>query len=145
MLHLKALDEAILPSYQTQGSAGCDVRNRKQIDISPGKVAVVPVGVIISSWERQSPAYGSKLPCLDMRLRSSIALKYTLAIPNGVGTIDADYTGEIGIILYNYGTEIVTIEKGTRIGQLVLNYVYDIKGIHRKDIVRIAGYGSTDV
>lgn len=128
-----------MPEYQTEGSAGADVKAKKSLVILPHQTVVIPTGLYIASWM----PLGHKIPELQMRLRSSLALKYGLCIPNGVGTIDADYPGEIGIIVHNLGTKPYKVEKEDRVGQLVLNYVNRITDIPIKSDERSGGYGST--
>ena len=106
-----------LPAYATGGAAGADVRanfpegRRDGLTLEPGARALVPTGLaaaIPEGWE------------IQVRPRSGLALKHGLALPNAPGTIDADYRGEIGVILVNLGSEPVRIEHGMRIAQLVL-------------------------
>lgn len=109
--------EVPLPAYATAGAAGADVRanfpvgQRDGLTLEPGARALVPTGLaaaIPEGWE------------IQVRPRSGLALKHGLALPNAPGTIDADYRGEIGVILVNLGSEPVRIEHGMRIAQLVL-------------------------
>lgn len=139
MIKLRANVSKYLPEYQTEGSAGCDVKAKKSMIILPHQTVIVPTGLYIESWMN----IGQRIPELQMRLRSSLAIKYNLCIPNGVGTIDADYPGEIGIIIHNLGTKPYQIEKEDRVGQLVLNYTHQIPNIKIKEQERIGGYGSS--
>lgn len=107
-----------LPSYETAGSAGADVRaNLRPEDrltgfiLAPMQRAVVPTGVRI-----EIPA-GYEV---QVRPRSGLALKYGISLPNTPGTIDSDYRGPLGVLLINYGTEPFVIGHGDRIAQLIV-------------------------
>jgi dUTP pyrophosphatase len=107
-----------LPSYETVGSAGCDVRSDHDATINPGHKMLIKTGLFV------------EIPIgyeIQVRPRSGLAYKKGLTVLNSPGTIDADYRGEIGVILINHGTEQVFLERGERIGQLVLNKVEQIK------------------
>jgi dUTP pyrophosphatase len=107
-----------LPSYETVGSAGCDVRSDHAATINPGHKMLIKTGLFV------------EIPIgyeIQVRPRSGLAFKKGLTVLNSPGTIDADYRGEIGVILINHGTEQVFLERGERIGQLVLNKVEQIK------------------
>ncbi len=105
-----------IPKYQSKQAAGCDLY--ADIDdpvvLEPGKYNIVPTGVRIElpqGYEAQ------------VRPRSGMAMKYGIGILNAPGTIDADYRGEIKVILFNLGQESFRIESGDRIAQLVFNRV----------------------
>lgn len=140
MIKLRSNVKKYLPVYQTAASAGCDVKAKKSITILPHQTVIVPTGLYIDSW---LPLGFNQIPELQMRLRSSLAIKHNLCIPNGVGTIDADYPGEIGIIIHNLGPKLYQIQKEDRVGQLVLNYVRRVEGATILDDEREGGYGST--
>ncbi|MEO0913274.1 MAG: dUTP diphosphatase [Pseudomonadota bacterium] len=118
-------DPAIpLPEYATAGSAGLDVRanlaeaNREEgIQLAPGERALIPTGFSIAL----PPGFE-----MQLRPRSGLALKYGLTLANAPGTIDADYRGEVGIVLINHGAEICRIKHGTRIAQFVLAPVHQV-------------------
>lgn len=102
-----------LPRPATAHSAGFDLRARVEeaIEIAPGARTIVPTGVAVAlpqGFEAQ------------VRPRSGLALHRGLTLLNTPGTIDADYRGEIGVILINLGHETVRIERGERIAQLVI-------------------------
>ena len=104
-----------LPAYETALAAGMDLRAAVPADepivISPGGRALVPTGLAIAlpaGFEAQ------------VRPRSGLALKHGITCLNSPGTIDADYRGEIGVILANLGEAPFTIERGMRIAQLVV-------------------------
>jgi len=103
-----------LPSYSTALSAGMDIRANieSEIVLQPGERKLIPTGLFIAlpaGYEAQ------------MRPRSGLALKNGISLVNTPGTIDADYRGEIGVILINHSTEPFTIRDGDRICQMVIN------------------------
>lgn len=103
-----------LPSYGTHEAAGMDVRAflpEGAVTLSPMQRALIPTGLYM-----QLPA---GYEC-QVRPRSGLALKHGLALVNSPGTIDADYRGEIGIIVINLGQEDFTINDGDRIAQFVI-------------------------
>lgn len=113
-LKIKLLNsEAKLPAYQTEHSAGMDV------------CACIDGPVVIRPGERQLIGCGFSVAIpegyeLQIRPRSGNALKYGITMANAVGTIDADYRGEIGVILLNLGQEDFVVNSGDRIAQMVL-------------------------
>lgn len=113
-----------LPTYQTPDSAGLDLRaavpQESPLTIPAGKWALVPTGLkvaIPSGFEGQ------------VRPRSGLALKHGIGVLNSPGTIDADYRGEIGIILFNFSPDDFTIHRGDRIAQLILSRVEQLKWV----------------
>ena len=107
-----------LPNYETLSSAGCDVRSTHGAHIGPGLSCLVATGLYVEI----PPGYE-----IQIRPRSGLALKKQVTVLNTPGTIDADYRGEIRVILINHGLGSVSLEKGERIGQLVLNKVEQIE------------------
>ena len=115
----KGADPALpLPDYATAGAAGADVRadlRGGEMTLAPGEVALVPTGLrlqIPEGWEVQ------------LRARSGLALRHGIGLANGVGTIDADYRGPLGVILVNLGGAAFTVAHGDRIAQAVLAPVW---------------------
>ena len=102
-----------LPAYQTEHASGMDLLAavEKPMVVEPGRRALVPTGLYIAV-----PA-GCEA---QVRARSGLAWKQGLCVLNGPGTIDADYRGEVGVILANLGAEPFTVERGMRIAQLVI-------------------------
>ena len=101
------------PAYASPGAAGADLRAAvaEPLVVAPGARLVVPTGLVLeipAGFEGQ------------VRARSGLALKRGLALANGVGTIDADYRGEVGVLVVNLGNEPVTLLRGDRIAQLVI-------------------------
>ncbi len=102
-----------LPHYATEAAAGMDLRanNETPITLAPMQRVMVPTGLYIElpiGYEAQ------------IRPRSGLAIKHGLSIPNSPGTIDADYRGEINILLINLGQEPFVIRKGERIAQMII-------------------------
>ena len=102
-----------LPQYATPQSAGLDLRANIQQDIvlNPGQRTLVPTGLHI------------QLPVgyeAHIRPRSGLAIKHGITCLNSPGTIDADYRGDVGVILINHGTEPFVIKQGDRIAQMVI-------------------------
>jgi len=108
-----------LPEYSTGSSAGMDLRaNLEQaISLKPLERTLIPTGLFIELPERYEA---------QIRPRSGLALEKGISMLNTPGTIDADYRGEIGIILVNLSNETFVIEHGERIGQMVINKVETI-------------------
>jgi len=118
-LKVKRLDnntDLPLPSYQSDGSSGLDLRAavNKDLTLQPGSIELIPTGLSISLPE----GYEAQI-----RPRSGLALQYGLGFVNAPGTIDADYRGEIAIIAINWGKKSLTIRRGDRIAQMVINRV----------------------
>lgn len=100
-----------LPEYATPASAGVDLRASDGCVIPPGGRALVPTGLHIALPEGYEA---------QVRPRSGLALRHGVTLPNSPGTIDADYRGEIGVILMNLGQEPFIVEPGDRIAQMVV-------------------------
>jgi len=101
-----------LPKYETLGASGMDIRAdiETTIDIEPLGRVLIKTGLYLEM--------GNGLEC-QVRPRSGLALKKGISVLNTPGTIDADYRGEIGVILVNLSNEAVSIEDGERIAQLI--------------------------
>jgi len=106
-------DDLPLPRYMSAAAAGMDLcaANIDPIALKPGQVVGVPTGLHVAI----PPGYEGQV-----RPRSGLALKHGLTVVNSPGTIDSDYRGEVRVILGNVGTEAYTVERGTRIAQLVI-------------------------
>jgi dUTP pyrophosphatase len=137
--HAENLD---LPSYATEHSAGMDLCAAVQGDIvlAPGERKLIPTGLCIALPEGYEA---------QVRPRSGLALKSGIAVLNSPGTIDADYRGEVQIILANLSGDPFTITRGMRIAQMVVapytRVVWE-KVEHLPDTARGAGgFGSTGV
>jgi dUTP pyrophosphatase len=131
-----------LPSYQSAQAAGLDliaaVPDDAPLTLAPGARALVPTGIAIALPE------GTEA---QVRPRSGLAVKHGLTVLNAPGTIDADYRGEIQVLLINLGQDAVTIARGTRIAQLVVTTIervslQEIAELHRTTR-NAGGFGST--
>ena len=102
-----------LPKYETEGSSGMDLSANveKVVEIQPGKSVIIPTGIALSIPKNYE---------IQIRPRSGLAAKSQISILNTPGTIDADYRGELKVILVNLGEKIFKVEKGLRIAQMVL-------------------------
>ncbi len=118
VVRIRRLAHAIgleLPSYETALAAGADIRaaipEGETLTLKPGERFMTPTGLAIAlppGWEAQ------------MRPRSGLSAKHGVTCVNSPGTIDADYRGELKIILINHGAEDFVIRRGDRIGQMVI-------------------------
>ena len=110
----------ILPQYATEGSAGMDLRAflPERVSLEPGERKLIPTGISIELPEGYEA---------QVRARSGLALHHGIGMVNGVGTIDRDYRGEIGVLLINLGSEAFPIQNGDRIAQLVISRVERIQ------------------
>lgn len=112
---LEHADGLPLPAYQSPAAAGLDlvaaVAENKPIAIRPGQRALVATGLVMEIPEGFEA---------QVRPRSGLALKFGVTVLNTPGTIDADYRGEVGVILYNAGAETFRVARGDRIAQLVI-------------------------
>jgi len=131
-----------LPAYATAGAAGMDVLAAVEapVTVPPGERALIPTGLVVA------------LPAgheLQIRPRSGLALRHGIVLPNSPGTIDADYRGELQIILLNAGREPFTVERGMRIAQAVLAPVLRAAWREVEELDATArsggGFGSTGV
>jgi dUTP pyrophosphatase len=122
-----------LPAYQTAHAAGLDLLAAVAADtplvLAPGRHAMVPTGLTIALPEGYEA---------QVRPRSGLAAKHGVTVLNAPGTIDADYRGEIAVLLINHGSEPFTIRRGERIAQMV------IAAVVRADFVSVAALSSTD-
>ena len=107
-----------LPTYETVGAAGPDLRANLPhdhrdagIEISPGGRALIPTGL------RLEIPVGYEV---QVRARSGLALKHGITLANAIGTIDSDYRGDLGVILWNGGADVFRVTHGMRIAQMVV-------------------------
>ena len=131
-----------LPAYQTEHAAGLDllaaVGEQAPLTLAPGERALVPTGLAIAlpaGFEGQ------------VRPRSGLALKHGITVLNAPGTIDADYRGEVSVVLINHGSEPFVVRRGERIAQLVISSVRRAElsvVVALSETPRgVGGYGST--
>ncbi len=138
---IKRLSKDItLPKYETTGSSGLDLSANLQnpIKIEPGKTSIIPTGISVSIPHNFE---------IQIRPRSGLAAKNQISVLNTPGTIDADYRGEIKVILINLSSKTFTVEKGTRIAQMVLCPIIKAELREVEDLDNTArgtgGFGST--
>tara|TARA_B100000123_G_scaffold80626_1_gene57991 strand:- start:41 stop:481 length:441 start_codon:yes stop_codon:yes gene_type:complete len=106
-------DKVVLPKYETEGSSGLDLAAHinESIEIKPGSTAIIPTGLTVSIPKNFE---------IQIRPRSGLAAKNQLSVLNTPGTIDADYRGELKVILINLSAKSFLVENGARIAQMVL-------------------------
>lgn len=131
-----------LPSYQSAAAAGLDllaaVPASEPVTLAPGARAQIPTGIAIA-LPRDTEA--------QVRPRSGLAVRHGVTVLNAPGTIDADYRGEIQVVLVNFGSESFVIERGQRIAQMVIAPVLHAQLLQRTALDKTArgakGFGST--
>ena len=134
--------EITLPKYETDGSSGLDLAAciDKNIEIKPGKSEIIPTGLAVALPKNFE---------IQIRPRSGLAAKNQISVLNTPGTIDADYRGEIKVILINLSDKSFIVEKGLRIAQMVLCPIEkaELKEVETlENTVRgSGGFGSTGV
>lgn len=141
-INIKCEDGVVLPSYETPGSAGADIRAfiKDDMVIPCGGRALVPTGLYMEIPEGYE---------VQIRPRSGLALKKGILVLNTPGTIDSDYRGEVKIILANLGEEPFVIKNGDRIAQMIASPVIQA-GFTRVDSISETergegGFGHTGV
>jgi dUTP pyrophosphatase len=133
-------DGAVLPGYATGASSGVDLCAfiDEPITIKPFERVLVPTGIFIGIPEGYEA---------EVRPRSGIAIKYGVTVLNTPGTIDADYRGEVKVILINLGAEPFVINNGDRIAQMVFKKVahvdWKVVGALSETVRGEGGFGST--
>jgi dUTP pyrophosphatase len=118
-VHITRLDgseDLPLPAYQTEHASGMDVCAAVDgpLVVGPGERALVPSGFAVAV----PPGYEAQI-----RPRSGLAIAHGITVLNSPGTIDADYRGEVGLIVVNHGTEPFTVTRGQRLAQMVIQPV----------------------
>ena len=133
-------EDAKHPVYQTEHAAGMDLEEfiREPLTLKPHERAIIPTGIAIAlphGYEAQ------------IRARSGMAAKFGVVPANGIGTIDADYRGEIGVVLLNTSNEDFIIEPGMRIAQMVIARYETVEWDEVEELDEttrgVGGYGST--
>ena len=135
-------DDLPLPSYQTAHAAGLDllaaVSTATPLIIAPGERGLVPTGLAIALPEGYEA---------QVRPRSGLAARHGLTILNAPGTIDADYRGEVQVLLVNLGSEPFTVTRGMRVAQLVVAPVLQVEPVEVERVDETpraaGGFGST--
>ena len=132
--------EVPLPKYETDGSSGLDIAANinKNNEIKPGKSEIIPTGLAVAIPKNFE---------IQIRPRSGLASKNQISVLNTPGTIDADYRGELKVILINLGHKNFIVEKGLRIAQIVLCPIIKakLKEVETLDDTKrgSGGFGST--
>lgn len=133
---------ALLPEYQTAGSAGADLHAylTEPVTLNPMERKLIPTGLFV------------ELPVgyeLQVRPRSGLALKYGITVLNTPGTVDSDYRGELCVLLVNLGSEPFTVQNGDRIAQAVVAQAIQVSFVQTDALSKtgrgVNGYGSTGI
>ena len=131
---------AILPEYQTASAAGADFHAclDEPVTLQPMERRMIPTGVAMEIPDGVE---------VQIRARSGLSIKHGITMVNGIGTIDSDYRGELGVLLVNLGQQAFTIEPGMRIAQMVVAR-YEVAEWQEVDALDETergggGYGST--
>lgn len=133
-------DRAILPRYQTSGAAAMDIHAclDESIVLQPMERVMVPTGFSMAV----PPGYEAQI-----RARSGLSIKHGITMVNGIGTIDSDYRGEVGVLVINLGQESFEIEHGMRIAQMVIAKYESAAWVEVERLDEtdrgMGGYGST--
>ena len=130
-----------LPSYSSENCSGLDLYAaiKNKIKIKNGEIVIIPTGIKIVLKKNLEA---------QVRPRSGLAANFGITVLNAPGTIDADYRGEIKIILINHGKKIFIVERGMRVAQLIITKIEKIKWNEKKKINqktkrKESGFGST--
>ncbi|GMA61509.1 dUTP diphosphatase [Alicyclobacillus fastidiosus] len=132
-----------MPAYASEGAAGMDLHAvlAESLAVSPGARVRVPTGIAIQLPRRDLVAL--------VYARSGLAWRSGLALSNGVGVVDSDYTGELQVLLTNFGEEMVVIAPGDRIAQLVIAPIHVVAWVRATELAETArgdgGFGSTGI
>jgi dUTP pyrophosphatase len=135
-------DEENLPTYATLGASGADVRAKieSSVVIPPRKSALIPTGLFFEIPQGYE---------IQVRPRSGLALKEQITVLNSPGTIDADYRGELKVILINHGEKDFEVTPNMRIAQVVVTPVVQARFVLKKNLGETSrgggGFGSTGV
>ena len=133
---------ALLPEYQTSGSAGADLHAylAEPVTLKSMERRLIPTGLFV------------ELPAgyeLQVRPRSGLALKHGVTVLNTPGTVDSDYRGELCVLLINFGSEPFTVQNGDRIAQAVVAQAVQVSFVQTDALSEtgrgVNGYGSTGI
>ena len=133
---------ALLPEYQTSGSAGADLHAylAEPVTLKPMERRLIPTGLFV------------ELPAgyeLQVRPRSGLALKHGVTVLDAPGTVDSDYRGELCVLLINFGSEPFTVQNGDRIAQAVVAQAVQVSFVQTDALSEtgrgVNGYGSTGI
>lgn len=142
MIKVKVINRSSnpLPGYETAHAAGMDLRAdlKEPVVLNPGERKLIPTGLLIEIPEGYEG---------QVRPRSGLAFKHGITVLNSPGTIDADYRGEVKVILINHSDQPFTIQNGERIAQLVLARHEQIEWVLTEELAETqrgsGGFGST--
>ena len=127
-----------LPQYATEHSSGLDLRSSEPVTLASGEFKLVPTGIALEIPEGFEG---------QIRPRSGLAAKHGVTCLNSPGTIDADYRGEVKVILINHGMKSVTFERGERIAQLIISKYEKVDVIDAEELTETSrgagGFGHT--
>lgn len=127
-----------LPHYATEHSSGMDLRTTEVVTLAPGEYKIAPTGIAVEIPEGFEG---------QVRPRSGLAAKFGVTCLNTPGTIDADYRGEVKVILINHGKEPVTFARGERIAQLIISKYEKVEIIDAEELTETTrgsgGFGHT--
>jgi dUTP pyrophosphatase len=141
ILRLPGYDDIPFPRYMTEHAAGMDIFAAVEEDatIAPGERMLIPTGIVVALPDGFEA---------EIRPRSGLAAKNGITVLNAPGTIDADYRGEVGVILINHGNEPFLVRRGDRIAQMVVHRVCLVKWQAKKQLAATArgggGFGHTE-
>ncbi len=140
VIRLPHMDGIALPQFETEQAAGADLRAaiHEPVTLVPGERKLIPTGFCMAlpaGYEAQ------------IRPRSGLALKHGITVLNSPGTIDADYRGEVGVLLINHGDTAFTFQRGDRFAQMVIapvtQGIFDVATELSETTRGSGGYGST--
>lgn len=136
----KLTETALMPRYATELAAGADLHADEGVILRPGERKLVSTGIAIALPEGYEA---------QVRPRSGLAFKNGVTVLNAPGTVDADYRGELKVLLINHGTELFIAEPGDRIAQLVVAPVQKVGFVEMDELPSTergeGGFGSTGV
>ena len=142
-VHIRKLqgnEDLSLPLYMTNGAAGMDIfaAVRQEEIVLPGGRKKIPTGIALALPE----GYEAQI-----RPRSGLAIKEGITLLNSPGTIDADYRGEIALIVINHGEQPFTVKRGMRLAQMVIQKIYRVEWVESEELPCTArgtgGFGHT--
>lgn len=142
IIRLDHAKDLSLPDYQSVGASGMDLLAAvdKPVVLKTGDYELIPCGIAVAIPEGYE---------IQIRSRSGLAVKYAVVVSQGIGTVDSDYRGELGVTLINHGKQAFTINRGDRIAQAVLARVERAELVEVKTLPQTKrgadGFGSTGI
>jgi dUTP pyrophosphatase len=141
VLRLPGAEDIPLPSYMTKQAAGMDLcaAVETEVTILPGERKLIPTGLVVALPDGFEA---------EIRPRSGLALKHGVTLVNSPGTVDADYRGEIKLIVINHGRGAFIVKRGDRVAQMVVHRVCRVNWIPGEEMLETdrggEGFGHTD-